>query len=162
MLVQLWFLWSQNWLLKRGTLFWRWKCNSIQLLLVTTNFLLLLNILHFWQATLGFFGLANDPPDVINGLIHNLITLLCAILVTRYLFLQKLLGLNFYLAWLFESIIRNIKDFYACLATASYCWHPNNQKPARQIHQKSYILQDSLITAWQPRRSWSLFVGQMD
>lgn len=39
---------------------------------------------HFWQATLGFFGLPNDPPDVINGLINNLITLLCAILVTRY------------------------------------------------------------------------------
>ncbi|KAL0426444.1 UNVERIFIED_CONTAM: protein SHOOT GRAVITROPISM 6 [Sesamum latifolium] len=35
------------------------------------------------KATLGFFGLPNDPPDVINGLIHNLITLLCAILVTR-------------------------------------------------------------------------------
>ncbi|KAK4392143.1 protein SHOOT GRAVITROPISM 6 [Sesamum angolense] len=34
------------------------------------------------KATLGFFGLPNDPPDVINGLIHNLITLLCAILVT--------------------------------------------------------------------------------
>ncbi|XP_020549473.1 protein SHOOT GRAVITROPISM 6 [Sesamum indicum] len=34
------------------------------------------------KATLGFFGLPNDPPDVMNGLIHNLITLLCAILVT--------------------------------------------------------------------------------
>ncbi|KAL8508732.1 hypothetical protein ACS0TY_016088 [Phlomoides rotata] len=34
------------------------------------------------KATLGFFGLPNDPPDVIDGLIHNLITLLCAILVT--------------------------------------------------------------------------------
>ncbi|KAH6755393.1 ARM repeat superfamily protein [Perilla frutescens var. hirtella] len=37
---------------------------------------------HVLKATLGFFGLPNDPPDVINGLIHNLITLLCAILVT--------------------------------------------------------------------------------
>ncbi|KAL6496289.1 hypothetical protein OROGR_029547 [Orobanche gracilis] len=34
------------------------------------------------KATLGFFGLPNDPPDVINGLINNLITLLCPILVT--------------------------------------------------------------------------------
>ncbi|CAA0829709.1 Protein SHOOT GRAVITROPISM 6 [Striga hermonthica] len=34
------------------------------------------------KATLGFFGLPNEPPDVIDGLIHNLITLLCAILVT--------------------------------------------------------------------------------
>ncbi|KAL6585414.1 Protein SHOOT GRAVITROPISM 6 [Orobanche minor] len=34
------------------------------------------------KATLGFFGLPNDPPDVMNGLINNLITLLCAILVT--------------------------------------------------------------------------------
>ncbi|KZV15223.1 protein SHOOT GRAVITROPISM 6, partial [Dorcoceras hygrometricum] len=34
------------------------------------------------KATLGFFGLPNDPPDVINGLIQQLITLLCAILVT--------------------------------------------------------------------------------
>ncbi|KAL3623358.1 Protein SHOOT GRAVITROPISM 6 [Castilleja foliolosa] len=34
------------------------------------------------KATLGFFGLPNDPPEVINDLIHNLITLLCAILVT--------------------------------------------------------------------------------
>ncbi|KAL9150059.1 hypothetical protein ABFS82_12G145000 [Erythranthe guttata] len=34
------------------------------------------------KATLGFFGLPNDPPDVMDGLIHNLITLLCAILVT--------------------------------------------------------------------------------
>ncbi|KAK6126257.1 hypothetical protein DH2020_040002 [Rehmannia glutinosa] len=37
---------------------------------------------HVLKATLGFFGLPNDPPDVLNGLIHNLITLLCAILVT--------------------------------------------------------------------------------
>ncbi|KAL0316187.1 UNVERIFIED_CONTAM: protein SHOOT GRAVITROPISM 6 [Sesamum radiatum] len=42
------------------------------------------------KATLGFFGLPNDPPDVINGLIHNLITLLCAILVTSFrLFLLR-------------------------------------------------------------------------
>ncbi|KAL3532002.1 hypothetical protein ACH5RR_005523 [Cinchona calisaya] len=34
------------------------------------------------KATLGFFGLPNDPSDVINPLIDNLITLLCAILVT--------------------------------------------------------------------------------
>lgn len=37
---------------------------------------------HVLKATLGFFGLPNDPPDVLDGLIHNLITLLCAILVT--------------------------------------------------------------------------------
>ncbi|XP_057785671.1 protein SHOOT GRAVITROPISM 6 isoform X1 [Salvia miltiorrhiza] len=37
---------------------------------------------HVLKATLGFFGLPDDPPDVINGLIHNLTTLLCAILVT--------------------------------------------------------------------------------
>ncbi|KAI5680712.1 hypothetical protein M9H77_01939 [Catharanthus roseus] len=34
------------------------------------------------KATLGFFGLPNDPFDVINPLIDNLITLLCTILVT--------------------------------------------------------------------------------
>ncbi|KAL3825838.1 hypothetical protein ACJIZ3_021867 [Penstemon smallii] len=34
------------------------------------------------KATLGFFGLPNDPLDVISGLINNLITLLCVILVT--------------------------------------------------------------------------------
>ncbi|KAG6412080.1 hypothetical protein SASPL_124746 [Salvia splendens] len=39
---------------------------------------------HVLKATLGFFGLPDDPPDVINGLIHNLTTLLCAILVTRF------------------------------------------------------------------------------
>lgn len=38
----------------------------------------------FWQATLGFFALPNDPIDVVNPLIDNLITLLCAILLTRY------------------------------------------------------------------------------
>ncbi|KAG6403788.1 hypothetical protein SASPL_136020 [Salvia splendens] len=40
---------------------------------------------HVLKATLGFFGLPDDPPDVINGLIQNLTTLLCAILVTSYL-----------------------------------------------------------------------------
>ncbi|CAH9135639.1 unnamed protein product [Cuscuta epithymum] len=34
------------------------------------------------KATIGFFGLPNDPCDVINPLIDNLITLLCTILVT--------------------------------------------------------------------------------
>ncbi|MBA0767854.1 hypothetical protein Gotri_016707, partial [Gossypium trilobum] len=34
------------------------------------------------KATLGFFALPNDPIDVINPLIDNLITLLCAILLT--------------------------------------------------------------------------------
>lgn len=34
------------------------------------------------KATLGFFALPNDPFDVINPLIDNLITLLCTILVT--------------------------------------------------------------------------------
>ncbi|XP_031119472.1 protein SHOOT GRAVITROPISM 6 isoform X1 [Ipomoea triloba] len=34
------------------------------------------------KATIGFFGLPNDPSDVINPLIDNLITLLCTILVT--------------------------------------------------------------------------------
>jgi len=36
------------------------------------------------QATLGFFALPNEPVDVVNPLIENLITLLCAILLTRY------------------------------------------------------------------------------
>lgn len=36
------------------------------------------------QATLGFFALPNDPLEVVNPLIDNLITLLCAILLTRY------------------------------------------------------------------------------
>ncbi|KAK9079338.1 hypothetical protein SSX86_001009 [Deinandra increscens subsp. villosa] len=34
------------------------------------------------KATLGFFALPNDPADAVNPLIHNLITLLCAILHT--------------------------------------------------------------------------------
>lgn len=34
------------------------------------------------KATLGFFALPNDPSDVVNPLIDNLITLLCAILLT--------------------------------------------------------------------------------
>uniref|UniRef100_A0A5B6ZUL3 Uncharacterized protein n=1 Tax=Davidia involucrata TaxID=16924 RepID=A0A5B6ZUL3_DAVIN len=34
------------------------------------------------KATLGFFTLPNDPADVVNPLIDNLITLLCAILLT--------------------------------------------------------------------------------
>ncbi|VFQ97621.1 unnamed protein product [Cuscuta campestris] len=34
------------------------------------------------KETIGFFGLPNDPSDVINPLIDNLITLLCTILVT--------------------------------------------------------------------------------
>ncbi|XP_010546529.1 PREDICTED: protein SHOOT GRAVITROPISM 6 isoform X2 [Tarenaya hassleriana] len=34
------------------------------------------------KATLGFFALPNDPADVINPLIDNLVTLLCAILLT--------------------------------------------------------------------------------
>ncbi|KAJ8753981.1 hypothetical protein K2173_001879 [Erythroxylum novogranatense] len=37
---------------------------------------------HIMKATLGFFALPNDPEDVVNPLIHNLITLLCAILLT--------------------------------------------------------------------------------
>ncbi|KAB2630954.1 protein SHOOT GRAVITROPISM 6 [Pyrus ussuriensis x Pyrus communis] len=37
---------------------------------------------HVLKATLGFFALPNDPVDVINPLINNLITLLCAILLT--------------------------------------------------------------------------------
>ncbi|KAH9723107.1 protein SHOOT GRAVITROPISM 6 [Citrus sinensis] len=38
---------------------------------------------HVMKATLGFFALPNDPIDVVNPLIDNLITLLCAILLTR-------------------------------------------------------------------------------
>ncbi|CAH8387155.1 unnamed protein product [Eruca vesicaria subsp. sativa] len=37
------------------------------------------------KATLGFFALPNDPSDVIGPLIDNLVSLLCAILLTRYL-----------------------------------------------------------------------------
>ncbi|XP_021290041.1 protein SHOOT GRAVITROPISM 6 isoform X2 [Herrania umbratica] len=37
---------------------------------------------HIMKATMGFFALPNDPIDVINPLIDNLITLLCAILLT--------------------------------------------------------------------------------
>ncbi|KAM6568771.1 hypothetical protein CsatB_016756 [Cannabis sativa] len=37
---------------------------------------------HVLKATLGFFALPNDPVDVVNPLIDNLITLLCAILLT--------------------------------------------------------------------------------
>lgn len=34
------------------------------------------------KATLGFFALPNDPSDIVDPLIKNLITLLCAILLT--------------------------------------------------------------------------------
>ncbi|RYR03647.1 hypothetical protein Ahy_B06g082747 isoform C [Arachis hypogaea] len=37
---------------------------------------------HVLKATLGFFAVPNDPVDVVNPLIENLITLLCAILLT--------------------------------------------------------------------------------
>ncbi|XP_038697854.1 protein SHOOT GRAVITROPISM 6 isoform X2 [Tripterygium wilfordii] len=37
---------------------------------------------HVLKATLGFFALPNEPVDVVNPLIDNLITLLCAILLT--------------------------------------------------------------------------------
>lgn len=37
---------------------------------------------HVLKATLGFFALPNDPVNVVNPLIDNLITLLCAILLT--------------------------------------------------------------------------------
>ncbi|KAK9289631.1 hypothetical protein L1049_007789 [Liquidambar formosana] len=37
---------------------------------------------HVMKATLGFFALPNDPVDVVNPIIDNLITLLCAILLT--------------------------------------------------------------------------------
>ncbi|XP_058207900.1 protein SHOOT GRAVITROPISM 6 isoform X3 [Rhododendron vialii] len=37
---------------------------------------------HVMKATLGFFSLPNDPCDVVNPLVDNLITLLCAILLT--------------------------------------------------------------------------------
>uniref|UniRef100_A0A2C9VCM9 Uncharacterized protein n=1 Tax=Manihot esculenta TaxID=3983 RepID=A0A2C9VCM9_MANES len=37
---------------------------------------------HVMKATLGFFALPNEPEDVVNPLIDNLITLLCAILLT--------------------------------------------------------------------------------
>ncbi|GFS45810.1 ARM repeat superfamily protein [Actinidia rufa] len=37
---------------------------------------------HVMKATLGFFALPNDPADVVNPLVDNLITLLCAILLT--------------------------------------------------------------------------------
>ncbi|XP_048320811.1 protein SHOOT GRAVITROPISM 6 isoform X2 [Ziziphus jujuba] len=37
---------------------------------------------HVLKATLGFFALPNDPVDVVDPLIDNLITLLCAILLT--------------------------------------------------------------------------------
>ncbi|KAI4300360.1 hypothetical protein L6164_033748 [Bauhinia variegata] len=36
---------------------------------------------HVMKATLGFFAIPNDPVDVVNPLIDNLITLLCAILL---------------------------------------------------------------------------------
>ncbi|WJZ93744.1 hypothetical protein VitviT2T_012661 [Vitis vinifera] len=37
---------------------------------------------HVMKATLGFFALPNEPSDVVDPLIDNLITLLCAILLT--------------------------------------------------------------------------------
>ncbi|XP_021677399.2 protein SHOOT GRAVITROPISM 6 isoform X1 [Hevea brasiliensis] len=41
---------------------------------------------HVMKATLGFFALPNEPVDVVNPLIDNLITLLCAILLTSPFF----------------------------------------------------------------------------
>ncbi|XP_019054507.1 PREDICTED: protein SHOOT GRAVITROPISM 6 isoform X2 [Nelumbo nucifera] len=37
---------------------------------------------HVMKATLGFFALPSDPSDIVDPLINNLITLLCAILLT--------------------------------------------------------------------------------
>lgn len=37
---------------------------------------------HILKATLGFFALRDDPADVVDTLINNLITLLCTILLT--------------------------------------------------------------------------------
>ncbi|WCJ34428.1 ARM repeat superfamily protein [Euphorbia peplus] len=37
---------------------------------------------HVMKATLGFFALPSEPVDVVNPLVDNLITLLCAILLT--------------------------------------------------------------------------------
>lgn len=37
---------------------------------------------HIMKETLGFFALPNDPSDIVDPLINNLITLLCAILQT--------------------------------------------------------------------------------
>ncbi|XP_028777131.1 protein SHOOT GRAVITROPISM 6 isoform X2 [Neltuma alba] len=37
---------------------------------------------HVMKATLGFFAVPNDPVDVVNTLIDNLITLLCAMLLS--------------------------------------------------------------------------------
>lgn len=39
------------------------------------------------QATLSFFALPSGPSDVIDPLVDSLITLLCAILLTRYSFM---------------------------------------------------------------------------
>lgn len=59
-----------------------------------------MNIPLLFQATLGFFTLASEPVDVVNPLVDNLITLLCTILLTRYIifevhmFLLNLLSLK--------------------------------------------------------------------
>ncbi|KAF9599000.1 hypothetical protein IFM89_033345 [Coptis chinensis] len=37
---------------------------------------------HVMKATLGFFALPNDPPEIVDPLIDNLVTLFCAILHT--------------------------------------------------------------------------------
>ncbi|KAG5557063.1 hypothetical protein RHGRI_007350 [Rhododendron griersonianum] len=39
---------------------------------------------HAMKATLGFFALPNDPCDVVNPLVENLINLLSAILLTSF------------------------------------------------------------------------------
>ncbi|XXG47207.1 hypothetical protein AAC387_Pa02g1885 [Persea americana] len=39
---------------------------------------------YVMKATLSFFALPKDPSDVVDPLINKLITLLCAILLTRY------------------------------------------------------------------------------
>ncbi|KAF3973885.1 hypothetical protein CMV_002718 [Castanea mollissima] len=58
---------------------------------------------HLMKGTLGFFALPNDSVDVVNPLIDNLITLLCAILLTRG-------GLGSLLEQMVEVLCQHVSD----------------------------------------------------
>lgn len=78
---------------------WNYMPLTMGILFVSEIFWVM-NLWQIWQATLGFFALPNDPGDVVNPLIDNLITLLCAILLTRYSIIKRaMLFLNCLFFW---------------------------------------------------------------
>lgn len=84
-----------------GTKFVKWDYMPLAMEFYSSvKFVWVMNLWQIWQATLGFFALPNDPGDVVNPLIDNLITLLCAILLTRYSIIKRaMLFLNCLFFW---------------------------------------------------------------